>query len=76
MKKLTIEDKISSLSHREREYALYLYARFKDCEDTALWRWKAEKILQDWFRYRDNTKADYEIDPDNGNLKKTYIVKI
>jgi len=76
MKKLTIEQKVENLTHRDREYALYLYARLKDCEDTAFGRWKAEKILRDWFHYRDHNKADFELDPETGKLKKTYIVKI
>lgn len=75
MKKLSIEDKIAKLSPRDREYALYLYAKLKDCEDTAHGRSMAEQIIKTWFHYRDYNKAEFEIDPETGKLRKTYFVK-
>jgi hypothetical protein len=64
MQKLSIEDEIAKLSPRDKEYALYLYAKLRDCEDTTHGRVKAEQIIRTWFHYRDYNKSEYEFDPE------------
>ena len=74
-KKISIEDTIKNFSPRDKENAFYLYAKLKNCEDTAYGRSKAEQIIKTWFHYRDFNKAELEVDPESGKIKKTFLVK-